>query len=663
LQRYPADIGRAQGETVTFSRRGFNTSTRTISDQPRSEGSRDDGFTSAVRAVVPDVVRKRYTLKFALILLIMGITVGVIGATATGMLSSEVENNVEQEYEDLATQQANAVEKWVQRNSVSVKLASKNAVLSRTDPSARYDIRRELATTGGNLYGARSTYVINRLDAGTRIVASPQFPYDVDVSQTSRHWIANVSLAEMGVADVRVTDVHDVGNGPVIAFVSPIQNAPNRYLVIEYDVNRLARSLEQGRSSRFTQVVDDEGTVQVASGSSEILRPYGSEAAMEPLRRAAALQGSGESAGVIARFGPHPEVLDEEYTVGFAPVTVQNTDLDWTVVVHQPTSEAFAFVEAISLYGRLATVAGMTFIVLIGAAIGLSTTRSINRLRYLAEQLQAGDLDVDVYSPRIDSIGELYVGFDDMRASLKRQIEEAEQAREEAEVSRAEAVQMNAYLQNKAAEYSETMRECAAGDLTRRLETDGENEAMDRIATEFNAMVEELETTTAEVKRFAEEVEEAGEVLQTSSDSVRVTSEHVADSVQAISDDAYDQKERLEAVAAEIDEVVDVLVDYADDHDDVDFEEPLTQFNEIVQQVHEVASTSQKTLAESELVAGAAEEQAAELNEVSGRAQELTRNARALGDVLDTFEVDGETGARRGEDGPRTNGDSPEPER
>jgi len=91
-------------------------------------------------------------------------------------------------------------------------------------------------------------------------------------------------------------------------------------------------------------------------------------------------------------------------------VTVQNTDLDWTVVVHQPTSEAFAFVEAISLYGRLATVAGMTFIVLIGAAIGLSTTRSINRLRYLAEQLQAGDLDVDVYSPRIDSIGELYVG-------------------------------------------------------------------------------------------------------------------------------------------------------------------------------------------------------------------------------------------------------------
>lgn len=638
-----------------------------MSDQPRSEVSRDGGFSSVVRTLVPDVVRKRYTLKFALILLFMGITVGLIGATATGILSSEVEKNVEQEYEDLAAQQANTIETWIQRNSVSVKLASKNAVLARTDENARFDIRRELATTGGNLYGVRSTYVINSTAAETSIVASPQFPYGANLSETSRHWITDVSLAEMGVAEVRVTDVHAVGNRPVIAFISPIQNSQHRYLVIEYDVNRLARSLEQGRSSRFTQVVDGNGTVQVASGSSEILRPYGGHAAMEPVRRAQDLQGTGDSSGVIARAGPHPRVLDEEYTVGYAPVMVHNTDLDWTVLVHQPTSEAFEFVETISLYGRLSTVAGMTFIVLLGAAIGLSTTRSINRLRILAEQLQGGDLDVDVYSPRTDSIGELYEGFDDMRASLKQQIEAAEQAREEAEASRAEAVQMNAYLQNKAAEYSEIMRECAAGDLTRRLETDGENEAMDRIATEFNDMIAELETTTAEVKRFAEEVEEAGETLQTGSDSVRVTSEHVADSVQAISDDAHDQKERLEAVAEEIDGVVDVLVDYAAEHDGVDFEEPLAQFNGIVQQVHDVATTSQKTLAESELVAGAAEEQAAELNEVSRRAEELTRNARPLRDVLDTFDVEADGESRRRaagrEDGRRANGDSPDSER
>lgn len=611
-----------------------------MSDRPRTDVRRAGGISSVVRTIVPDFVRKRFTLKFALILLLMGITVGLIGATATGMLSSEVEQSVEQEYEDLATQQANVIEKWVQRNSVSVKLASKNDALSRTGGDAQYDMRRELATTGGNLYGVQATYVINRTGNETTIVASPQFPYDTNASKTSRHWIGNVSLSEMGVADVRITDVQRVQNQPVIAFISPVQNTRNRFLVIEYDVDRLASSLEQGRSARFTQVVDRNGTIQIASQSSEMLQAYGDDAAMKPVRLAQGLEGSGETTGVIARAGPHPMVHDEEYTVGYAPVTVQNTDLNWTVLVHQPTSEAFDFVHRISLWGRLATVTGMTFIVLLGAAIGYSTTRSINRLRMLAEQLQKGNLDVDVYSPRIDSIGQLYVGFDDMRASLKQQIEEAEHAREQAEVSRAEAMEMNNYLQSKAEQYSEIMRKCAAGDLTRRLETDGENEAMDRIATEFNDMVDELETTTGQVKRFAQEVEEAGEVLQASSDSVRVTSEHVADSVQTISDDAYDQKERLEAVAIEIDEVVGLLRAYDERHETVDFEEPLTHFQEIVNMVSEVASISEKTLAESELVAGAAEEQAAELNEVSSRAMDLTQYARPLRGVLDTFETD-----------------------
>lgn len=611
-----------------------------MSDRPRTDVRRAGGISSVVRTIVPDFVRKRFTLKFALILLLMGITVGLIGATATGMLSSEVEQSVEQEYEDLATQQANVIEKWVQRNSVSVKLASKNDALSRTGGDAQYDMRRELATAGGNLYGVQATYVINRTGNETTIVASPQFPYDTNASKTSRHWIGNVSLSEMGVADVRITDVQRVQNQPVIAFISPVQNTRNRFLVIEYDVDRLASSLEQGRSARFTQVVDRNGTIQIASQSSEMLQAYGDDAAMKPVRLAQGLEGSGETTGVIARAGPHPMVHDEEYTVGYAPVTVQNTDLNWTVLVHQPTSEAFDFVHRISLWGRLATVTGMTFIVLLGAAIGYSTTRSINRLRMLAEQLQKGNLDVDVYSPRIDSIGQLYVGFDDMRASLKQQIEEAEHAREQAEVSRAEAMEMNNYLQSKAEQYSEIMRKCAAGDLTRRLETDGENEAMDRIATEFNDMVDELETTTGQVKRFAQEVEEAGEVLQASSDSVRVTSEHVADSVQTISDDAYDQKERLEAVAIEIDEVVGLLRAYDERHETVDFEEPLTHFQEIVNMVSEVASISEKTLAESELVAGAAEEQAAELNEVSSRAMDLTQYARPLRGVLDTFETD-----------------------
>ena len=610
-----------------------------MTDPDRGGGWRR--WRAGIRVIVPDVVRKRFTLKFALILAVMGLTIAVIGATTTGTVSSQVEQNVEQGYSDLAAQKANVVEEWAQRNSLAVKLASKNEALAQSGGATPFAIREELATTEGNLQGVQAIYLLNRTEAETTIVASPQFPFGTNVSKTSRMWMTNVSFEGLSVSDVRIAGVHDAGGTPVVAFISPVQDTENRYLVIEHDVRDLSRTLQQGeQSSQFTRVVDRDGTVQAASDSEDILRPYGDESAMEPVRRAGALGGTNASAGVIARTGPNPGVLEEEYTVGYAPVETQSEDLQWTVLVHAPTSQVFGFVNTISTWGLASTIGGVTLVILLGTAIGYSTSRDINRLRRLADRMREGELDVDVSSSRIDSIGQLYVGFDAMRRSLKSQIEEAERAREQAERSRAEAVEMNAYLQNKAEEYSRIMQQCAAGDLTRRFEVDGENEAMDRIATEFNAMIEELELTTGRLKHFAEDVEDAGVVLQSSSESVRVSSEHVADSVATISADAHDQKERLEGVATELDEVVDVLVEYDEATDEVDLAEPIDRFEEIANLVSEVASISQKTLAESELVAGAAEEQAAEINEVSQRAEELTEYARPLRSVLDEFEID-----------------------
>ncbi|MFC7140760.1 HAMP domain-containing protein [Halosimplex aquaticum] len=603
------------------------------------------GALGAIRAAVPDFVRKRFILKFALILAVMALTVALIGATATGKLSSQVEHDVEQEYEDLATQKATVVEKWIQRNSVSVKLASKNAVLTRDGDRAGYQIRNELATTGANLYGVQSIYLVNRSTSPASVVASPQFPFDTDVSAIGREWLENVSTEEMDVADVHTTDVHVVdGDNRVIAFVSPVQGTDDRYLVVEYKVQQLANSIDQdGISSRFTQVVDANGTVQVAARSSEILRQYGSEDALRPVSLATEESGpAGGSAGVIPRMGPHSQVLDEEYTVGYAPVRVFGSDLSWVVLVHEPTSDVFGFVQTISLWGRLSTLGGVVFIGLVGTAIGLSTTRDINRLRRRADEMREGDLDVAISSPRIDSIGQLYDGFDDMRRSLKEQIEAAEHARQRAEVSRAEAIEMNEYLQEKAEEYSDIMQQCAEGDLTQRLEPDNENDSMDRIAREFNDMVAELEKTTGQLRSFAEEVEHSGEVLQSSSESVKTASEHVASSVQAISDDAHDQKEQLEAVSAELDDLVDLFDEYAAEHDELDVAEPLDNLEEIAQTVSRVAEISEQTLAETELVAGAAEEQAAELNEVTQRANDLTQYAGPLSEVLDGFETETE---------------------
>jgi methyl-accepting chemotaxis protein len=600
------------------------------------------GRTSLLRAVVPDFVRRRYTLKFAAILVVMAVVVGLIGVTATGAVATEVKENVKKEQRDLATQKANVVEKWVQRNSISVKLGSKDDALARTGGSARYDIRGELATTGANLYGVNAVVLVEGSSEGMRVVASPQLPFDIPVSDTERSWLLSAELDRMGVAAVHISDVYTVDREPVIAFVSPVQGTEDRYLVVEYGVGSLARSLQQtGSSSGFTQVVDGNGTVQVSARASEVGQPYGGEEPMEQVRAAQRLEDQpGQSAGVVPRTGPHPAVMDEEYSVGYAPVEVDNADLDWVVLVHEPSRNVFGLPQAVSLWGQVATLAGVVVIALLGGAFGYSTTQDVDELRRLAAEMRAGNLDVSVSSPRIDSIGQLYDGFDQMRVELKRTIEEANEARREAERSRAEALRMSEHLQERAEQYSAVMEECAAGDLTRRLDRDDENEAMDRIARDFNEMVDELERTTGQLKQFAEEVEATGEAVESSAESVKVSSEHVAESVQTISDDAWDQKQRLESLSAEIDQFVALFEEYDGEHDDPDLVDAVDRLSEISDQVSAVADVTEQTLGETEIVAGAAQEQTAELSEVTRRAAELTDYARPLREVLGEFETD-----------------------
>ncbi|QSG10977.1 Methyl-accepting chemotaxis protein [Halapricum desulfuricans] len=604
----------------------------------------ESGSTSILSRIVPDVVRRRYTLKFALVVAIMGVTIGVLGATATGVVSQQVEQNVEEEYRNLASQQANTLETWIERNSISVTLASKNDALSNTEPGARFDIRSELATTDGNVYGVNAIYLLNVSDSGTRVVASPQLIADRQLNQTRRAWVGEAPFDAIDVMDVHVTTVHRIGDMPVVAFVSPVTGHPDRYLVMEYSITDLTMSLDTDTEDRVTMVVNDEGTIQATNDGDRIpgRDQYGNGTAMRPVRLASELEGTDQKAGVIPNMAPDETILNEEYTVGYAPAKVSNVNLNWTVLVHEPRSNVFGFMLAISRWGKIATVGAILLVGLFGTAIGYNTTRDINRLRHWAHRMREGDLETTKRTTRIDAIGELYDGFEDMRRSLRQQIREVERARKEAEVSRAEAMRMNEYLQQKAEEYSRTMRRCADGDLTQRLEPDGESDSMDRIATSFNEMLAELERATGQLKRFAIEVENTGELLQTSSDSVRVASGHVADSVQRIADDADEQKEQLQEISREIDDLAAAYETLAE-HGDDDVQEHGERLDEIAARISEIATLSEETLAESGIVAGAAEEQAAELTEISDRARDLTQYARPLRDALDEFETETDT--------------------
>jgi len=219
---------------------------------------------------------------------------------------------------------------------------------------------------------------------------------------------------------------------------------------------------------------------------------------------------------------------------------------------------------------------------------------------------------------------------------------EAEQARKEAERARAEAEEMSNYLQQKAEEYSDIMQQCAAGDLTQRMESDGENESMDRIAVEFNQMLGEIEKTTGQLKSYVDKVDSAGSNVERSAETVRTASTDVVDSIQTISADAEDQKTQLRTISETIDEVAASLEQYAANNPDVDLDSEITRLDEKANELRAAADVTEEIQHETNTVSAAAEEQAAELTEMSGRATDLQRYAQPLRDILDRFDTESE---------------------
>jgi methyl-accepting chemotaxis protein len=620
-----------------------------------SDSGTDSGPNPAIRllqTVTPGVIRRSFAIKFGLVLLVMALSIGAIGLFATQAITAQTEDNAESEFQSGAGQQADIIEQWLARSELRTETLSSRQLDWRGDDPQTLSGRlsREQESEG-----VAELHLFDDLDTqGPTIVASTSLDAGTQLGNPdrARSWVTFEALSavtDLPAPGVYTSDTYEVDGEQYIGFISPVDG--ERYLFLEMavsDVQESLRGADADTDVGFTQVVDtgpyftDEAranTVMIDGRGSErgkVNETYATDdGTLEPLRRAAQLDPAEQRAGVIASVSADADVIDEEYTVGYAPVA----DSDWVVLTHGPRSEVFGFVDTLSTWGLFITLFAVLLIAVTGSALGYSTATAIDRLTSKTDQMRAGNLDVELSSSRVDNIGRLYDGFADMRDALKQQIEESDRAREEAEVARAEAEDLATYLQERAEEYSEIMQQVSAGDMTQRMTEEGEEESMDRIAAEFNDMIEELEKTVGQLKDYVDEVEEAGAEVEQSSDTVREASEQVADSIQKISDDAYDQQERLQDISEMMDGIAGQL-ESVEDEDIPEVQNALADIRDVAGELNDVADLSEETLGEAEQVAGAAQEQAAELNEVSERANDLQRYAQPLRDILQRFQTE-----------------------
>lgn len=613
-----------------------DTDSGTDSDsEPDSERVVPSGGSS----VIPTPIDSRFLAKFAISLLVVSLLIGAVSYQTYTATSAQLTQDTRTEYVGLAEQSTTQIENWRTARADTTRMLSQYEVIRSGDRAAIQSfLESEMERLPGDVF---KLHLVNMDTA--RIVASSD-PARANSTLGTREAPWQDQTLPYGKDGVFVSDAAEIQVRSMVSFVSPVEtdSGARTVLVMQTDFDTVATGLPQPDERVYSQVVDAQGQIVAGTlGGSAMERNDGFLAQYA--------EGDGDTPILERGLRGESGFLDSsqvdwtldgsgEYVVAFAPVAGD----DWVVATHVPVSYAYALRSTVTQNLSVLLLAIFVGFGFIGVTFGRGTVQALDRLTDKAQQLESGNLGVDLTADRVDEFGQLTAAFANMRNALNGRIEEAEKARKRAEVSRSEAIAMNEYLQEKAEEYGRTMQQCANGDLTRRLEADGENDAMDQIVHEFNRMIEELEKTTGQLKTFADEVADSSDVVLTSTEAIRDASTQVADSVQHISDDAYEQEERLKRLSTDLDGVIDELETLQETNPEVDIADSLEAFQAVAVTLQEAADTSEQMMANSEEIAGAAEEQAAELNEVSQRTDKLKRYAQPLGGVLDRFETDAE---------------------
>jgi methyl-accepting chemotaxis protein len=276
---------------------------------------------------------------------------------------------------------------------------------------------------------------------------------------------------------------------------------------------------------------------------------------------------------------------------------------------------------SLCVYVFVATGNYPLFVVSLGATVGIMSALGlvsvdqfveIRELEEKVEQIEAGNFDVDLSSDRNDEIGELYGSVANMRDALDESLSDAETARERLE-------RTNSRLERRAEEYGQVMADCADGDLSRRLETDVENEAMASIALAFNEMMDDLEPMLAEVQTFAAGVTASSEQARDRSAEMEERAADVTNAMQRIARGAKVQRERFDDVTAEV-------------------EEFSTSSEEVAAAAREVAATSEGVADRSAAAREAALESLSEVERIEESTDRTIDAVETLSDLVERID-------------------------
>ncbi|WP_136687995.1 methyl-accepting chemotaxis protein [Halorhabdus amylolytica] len=556
--------------------------------------------------LLPAVVRERYTARLGVALAFAIVVMLAFGAVISAQASGELRDDVERDLTSQAGAQADHLDTWVSAVTGDVRTTSKLSVFASDDVD-RIKPALDRMIENGNV--PEDVVAVHYLDTDGMefLTSSSDRMVGVDPAQQGAAFATDPPTFD-NPDDVHVSEPFSVPivDHPIIAVISPIEGADDRALVYMADLEARAEALGGGNDTS-TVVVNEAGEYVAHPDANKILTTSGHAV-------------GNLSAGDVA-FGREGETV-----MGMARLST----LQWTVMTHMPADRAYALTSQINSDLLGLVLLAIINLGLIGVTVGSNTALSLRQLADRAAAMGRGDLEVDLTSERDDEIGSLYAALADMRDSLREQITEAETAREEAESARKDAESareeaerereemqaLSSHLETKAAEYGAVLDEVADGDLTRRVDPDSDNAAMQTVGEELNEALAALEATVADVEAFADEVARSSDTVRRNADRVSEASRQVGQSIEEIFDGASEQSERLQDIAGEMENLS-------------------ASAQQVASSAQQVATTSREAAEVGETGQQAAEEAIAEMNAIEGETERTRRAINELDDDLD----------------------------
>ena len=508
-----------------------------------------------LRRITPEFIARSYLLKFTVVTLLVVAAIGAVGVVTYAETTEHLETDAQNDYTAVAELTGTELDAWAGERRAEVRdLAASDRLDGSPEEIEGYLNSRHISVPDEVV----AFHYYEPL-AGSVTASSGD---DDGASVVETDWFSQNPV--LGV-DVYTSPTYEVDGERRIAFLTT--TADRNFLIMETTLDPVLDDARQPTAGSFTTIVDTSGTVAASSADGLAGTQYG-EQDWYSIR--AGLDEPGFQSGAALTFdgddATDATIEDEAHLVAYAPVSSE----EWLVAIHVPVTEAYALSSSIAQ--NLLLIIGVAVVGLgfLGVTLGRGTVRELGRLGQKANELESGSLDVSFETERRDEFGDLYGAFDAMRESLATEIETAETQKQRAEEARADSEAFAETLQERAADFADTMDECADGDLTARVETRPDDPAALReVATAFNDAMDELEATVAEVDAFADEVADASAAVTDETETAAAAGRETSDAVDEISDGASRQSERLSAVADETEDMSATIQEVAASTDQV----------------------------------------------------------------------------------------------